>query len=126
MNYKILEIKRKGDSGEAKAEKILISKGYEILERNYHSGREEIDIIAQKYDEIIFVEVKTRQKNSLQSPAEAVTLSKQKKIIKAAERYMYEKNPNLFPRFDVIEIYSEPNGQLSEEYNHIQNAFWKE
>lgn len=126
MSFNSFDIKQRGNLGEDAAERILISEGYKILARNYHSGRGEIDIIAQKGDELIFAEVKTRQKDGIQSPAQAVTPSKRKKLITAAKRYMYEKNPDLFPRFDVIEIYLDQNGNLSGEYDHIENAFWEE
>ena len=49
-----------GAAGEAFAASALEAEGYRILERNWRSGRSEIDLIAQRGDIIAFVEVKTR------------------------------------------------------------------
>ena len=49
-----------GKEGEEKAVAFLQEKGYVILEKNYRSGRAEVDIIAGFKDIIVFVEVKTR------------------------------------------------------------------
>ena len=50
-----------GDAGEDFAAKLLMLKGYRILERKYRCKVGEIDIIAEKSDKLFFVEVKTRQ-----------------------------------------------------------------
>ena len=115
----------KGKMGEDAAADILMKKGYEIVKRNYFSAFGEIDIIAKKADELIFVEVKSRKYDSVEEPAQAVTPSKQKKIIKTAERYLEENENDLFPRFDVIEIYFATSGYKILGYNHIPNAFYK-
>ena len=119
------DTRKKGEIGEKVAEKILIEKGYEIVKRNYFSAFGEIDIIAKKSDEIIFVEVKSRRNGSIETPAEAVTPSKQRKIIKTAEKYLYENENDLYPRFDVIEIFFSASGYKIIGYNHITNAFYK-
>ena len=107
-----------GINGEKTAEKYLKNNKYKILDCNYHSRFGEIDIIAKKDDFIIFAEVKARNNNSLGEPREAVTYSKQSKIIKTAEFYILEKRIDLQPRFDVIEVFTD-----TEEINHIENAF---
>ena len=66
----------------------------------------EIDIIAEKDGKIIFIEVKTRTNLKYGTPAEAVSLSKIKKIKKAAQYYMLKNQiESKLIRFDVIEIY---------------------
>jgi len=50
-----------GDWGERIASDYLISNGYQILERNFYTRYGEIDIVASKDEDIIFVEVKTRK-----------------------------------------------------------------
>lgn len=113
--------KEKGNMGESLARQELLKKGYTIRETNYQSRFGEIDIIAQKETYVVFVEVKLR-KNVLNGfPKEAVTSSKQKKIIKTALKYIYFKNlENYDYRFDVIEIIYGERIMI----NHIENAFW--
>ncbi|MFV0518927.1 MAG: YraN family protein [Lachnospirales bacterium] len=101
----------------------LLEKGYTILSRNYQKKCGEIDIIAQKNDLISFIEVKYRENSKYYTPKEAVTLSKQKKIIKTANFFIYENfeksNCNFNYTFDIIEIINNGN-----TINHIENAFY--
>ncbi len=98
----------------------LKEKGYKILKRNYQKRSGEIDIIAMKDDIISFVEVKYRKNSYLYTPAEAVTILKQNKIIQTAQSYIFDNNfgCNYNYRFDIIEITSYPKN-----INHIVNAF---
>ena len=50
-----------GQRGEQQASEYLKKNGYQILSRNYRSGRSEIDIICQKDNTLIFCEVKSFQ-----------------------------------------------------------------
>ena len=62
-----------GKAGEDFVAQYLKSKGYIIIKRNWRDSRfGELDIVAENRECIAFVEVKTRQKNSLVSGAEAV------------------------------------------------------
>lgn len=109
-----------GSRGEDLAETYLKKKGYEILERNFRCFLGEIDIIALKGDEIIFVEVKTRDNVKYGYPADFVTEEKQARILKAAEIYVEEKGYyNYQPIFDVIEVFSGEGNHIE----HIEDAF---
>ena len=48
------DTKKIGDMGERKASELLTEKGFEIVERNYHSRYGEIDIIASNDKYIVF------------------------------------------------------------------------
>lgn len=110
-----------GKRAEILAAWFLRLHGYRIADRNYHSRFGEIDIIAQKSDTIIFVEVKARGENSVAAPAFAVDVYKQRKIIKTAQFYLSHKNKtDCDIRFDVVEIFKN-SGRL--KLNHIKNAF---
>lgn len=76
-----------GQKGENIAARFLISKGYFILMRNYRCWRDEIDIIAQKGREWIFIEVKTRA-TGFGAGEEAVYGHKQFKLNRAVEKYL--------------------------------------
>ena len=107
-----------GNKGEAIAEKYLLSKGLDILARNYCIRGGELDLIAKDENGcIVFIEVKFRTTAAFGTGAEAVNSTKQKRMIKAAENYLFENNLTEAPaRFDVVEI----NGG---EINWIINAF---
>ena len=113
-----------GILGEKFAQNILKNKGYTVVNTNYHSRFGEIDIIAKNDTFLAFVEVKTRNENSIGTPAEAVNSKKQLKLIKTAIDYL-TKNPfNLQPRFDIMEIVIKKSEDfLVKEYTHIENAF---
>ncbi len=111
----------KGRNGEDEAAALLANKGFNIIERNYRFGKGEIDIIAEVNDELVFVEVKFRSSESYGHPIYALSVSKQKQIIRVAKGYIYERNiVDKIIRFDAVTIY-ENSG--STEIEHIENAF---
>jgi putative endonuclease len=110
-----------GKQGEQIATDYLLSCNYQIIERNYVCGKNEIDIIARKSTEIIFIEVKTRATDIFGDPEQAVNRQKQRAIIKVANAYIINHNIDLEARFDVVSIVINEN---SEPYiNHIKYAF---
>ena len=70
---KMLNKKEIGEKGEKIALNHLIKKGYTILEKNWNHKHKEIDIIAEKDDQIIIIEVKSCSHNFIESPKDAVT-----------------------------------------------------
>ena len=127
---KVLTPKRAiGNLGEKCAAKFLFWRGYRILERNYVADGAEIDLIAKKGGVLAFVEVKTRSLSTLGKkearPASSVTAEKQKKIIKAAGRYVGYRHKDLRKRFDIIEVYVDSsNGKTRViEIKHLENTF---
>lgn len=109
-----------GKQGEQLALQHLLKKGYQLLEKNWRFGRDEIDIIMQEGDELVIVEVKTRENNYMGEPEEAVTRSKQKRIIQAAHAYVEDQSLDLDVRFDVVGIII---NSKKTEINHIKDAF---
>jgi len=110
-----------GKLGETIAANILIEKGYSILERNWKFGKIEIDLIASFEEIIVFVEVKTRENNYVGEPWEAVTISKQKRIVKAAHQYLVSHDEDREVRFDIISIIHNAKYQQIE---HLEEAFY--
>ncbi|MBQ6401373.1 MAG: YraN family protein [Firmicutes bacterium] len=104
-NMKNMEL---GKIGEDMAADVLRSKGYQILRRNFRCGEGEIDIIAERYGELCFIEVKTRQSFHFGRPCEAVSREKRSHIRRVAGRYLEEmKSKGYIPRridFQIIEI----------------------
>ena len=110
-----------GQKGEDIAVNHLITNGYEILNRNYRFKHSEIDIICEKENQLIVVEVKTRKTAVFGEPYLAVSRGKQRQIIKVANKYIEENEINLNVRMDVISIVL---NQYRLKIEHIQNAFY--
>ncbi len=110
-----------GKRGEKIASEHLTGKGYTILETNWQSNHQEIDIIAKKDDNLIIVEVKTRSTKFFGTPETFVTKAKQRMLIKAANHYIAQKKLDSEVRFDIISILFKNDKHL---LNHIEDAFY--
>ncbi len=106
--------------GEDLAAAYLREKGYVIIERDWHSGHRDIDIIAQKDSTIVFVEVKTRSSRDFLDPITAVNRQKQHNLLCAINHYLQYKRISSDYRFDVITIVGTP-GCLNPEIEHIED-----
>lgn len=113
-----------GAWGESQAARYLKKKGYRIVEKNFSCRFGEVDIIAQKGECLIFVEVKLRKDDSHGQAREFVTAQKQQRILRTAETYLAMTLEELQPRFDVVEVYA-PRGVLTARPRiiHLENAF---
>jgi putative endonuclease len=111
-----------GAFGESLAAEYLSENGYKVLERNFSCRIGEIDIIAVQEDTVVFIEVKTRSSGKFGMPSEAVSLTKQNRMVKTALYYM-QKNKLLdyMCRFDVLEIIVDEDN--SKRINLIKDAF---
>lgn len=93
-----------GKIGEEKAVEFLRKNRYKIIERNYRTKIGEIDIIARKNREIVFIEVKLRTSNKFGLPQESVNKKKIEKIEKISQIYLNSKKINLPYRFETLSI----------------------
>jgi putative endonuclease len=110
-----------GKMGENLVAAYLAEKGFHIRHRNWRYKKEELDIVAETDDYLVFVEVKTRSNLNWGEPDEAVTLKKQRLLIKAANAYIIENNCTKEARFDIISVIL-PSHPLN--IKHIENAFY--
>ncbi len=110
-----------GKIGEEIAASYLITKGFKILERNWYWDHKEIDIIARQGDEIVIVEVKTREGDYFEEPWEAVSNRKIRNLVEVAETWLIRKNIDLETRFDVISIIF--SDEVNYTLTHFPNAF---
>lgn len=111
-----------GRKGEDLALSFLQNNGYKIRNRNWNAGKLEVDIIAETEEFIVFVEVKTRSEDFLESPQDAVTNQKQRSLVLAADTYIRWFDINKPARFDVITILA--RGQTLAIDKHIEFAFY--
>jgi len=112
----------KGRLGEELALKYLVKKGYTLLAQNWFYGKIEIDLIFENQGFIVFVEVKLRHPDTLVEPHLAVNKAKQRKIVKAADAWLKERDETAETRFDVVAILLEP-GQPA-QIDHFEGAFY--
>ena len=110
-----------GKWGEEYAANYLEKKGYELLERNWFFNKAELDIIALKDDQLVVVEVKTRNSDFFGDPQDFVTPAKIKLLVKAANEYIISNDLDLEVRFDVIAVLK---NKTQEQLEHFEDAFY--
>jgi len=81
-----------GKLGEDLARKFLEEKGYKILEQNYRTRFAEIDLVAEKENKLVFVEVRTKVGEQFGSPEDTINKNKLQKVLWNAKSYIGFKN----------------------------------
>jgi putative endonuclease len=109
-----------GKEGENQAADYLQSKGYQIIARNYRHKHAEIDLIVQKGNFIVFVEVKTRSYSFYGEPEAFVDAKKTATILFAAEQYTFENKYDGNIRFDIVSVKT----GTKPEVVHFEDAFY--
>lgn len=110
----------RGALGEQAAVDYLRKNGFVIEALNWRVGQSEVDIIASRYDEVHFVEVKTRKAGSLTAPEEAINERKLRAMRRAASAYMAQTRCHLEPCFSLIAI--EMIGESVASLRFVENA----
>ncbi len=118
-----------GVMGEALGTRYLIDKGYAILATNYQNplGRRlgELDIIAEKDGQIVFVEVKTRlvRGTDMILPEQNITRDKLLKLEKIASHYLRQEKKERMPyRFDALAIILDREAKKA-KIRHLESIF---
>jgi putative endonuclease len=96
---------------------LLIAKGYRIAARRWRTPVGEIDIVARRRHDLLFVEVKARDR--FDAAAEGMTERGKRRIIAAAELWLahHPEDAQRYIRFDVVLV---APGKIP---RHIANAF---
>ena len=110
-----------GKQGELEAAQFLVSKGYEIIAKNYRQSHAEIDLIVKKGIFLVFVEVKTRTNLQYGMPEQAVSSHKVNLITRAANHYIFDTDWQGQIRFDIVSVIFGKNGT---EIAHFEDAFY--
>ncbi|HEV2755908.1 MAG TPA: YraN family protein [Actinomycetota bacterium] len=111
-----------GRDGEAAATDLYRRLGYEVVDRNYRSGRGEIDLVCRRGDTIVFCEVKTRSSEQWGLPSEAVGAAKQAQLKRLAAAWLAERKPGYVEvRFDIVSVIV--RADRGTEVTHIPDAF---
>jgi putative endonuclease len=96
-----------GRRGEDLAHRFLRRQGFIMVARNYRlsSGEAEADLIARDGEDLVIVEVKTRESSEYGPPERAVSPEKQRHLIRVAREYARKTDtPWEHVRFDVVSI----------------------
>src|SRR5256885_7044701 len=102
---------RFGALGEEAAAELLRKAGYRIVARNHRCSRGEVDVIAEKGDLLVFVEVRTRATAAFGGPEETVGVRKQRRVIAAARDYLAQRRRRAEgARVDGIAVVDGPQG----------------
>ncbi len=102
-----MEIRKQlGNDAESIAQHYLEQKGYRLVQANFQCRMGEVDLIMQKGNLLVFVEVRSRSSQTYGTPVETVNRTKQEKIRKTAAYFLY-RNPKFetcYCRFDVVSV----------------------
>jgi putative endonuclease len=109
-----------GRIGEQAAAAYLLKHSYKIIACNYRTRWHEIDIVAQKKELLIFVEVRTKEGDDFGTPEETIDCKKLGRVTRAAEAYAaIEAKWCKAWRIDAICVVL-ANGKV-ERLNHYEN-----
>lgn len=98
--------RERGARWERAAERFLTARGLRLVCRNYHGKVGEIDLVMLDGPTLVFVEVRYRASSGFGSPAATVTPVKQRRVVRAAQRFLQsERRFAAQPcRFDVVSV----------------------
>ena len=100
----------------------LDAAGLRVLARRFRLRSGEIDLVAERGDLVVFVEVKARRSTRYGRPAAAVTGVKQRRMARAALAFLSRTGRlERRVRFDVVEVWADEGGVR--RVRHIEDAF---
>jgi putative endonuclease len=109
-----------GQAAEELACRYLTQQGLILIERNFRCRMGELDLIMRDGEYLVFIEVRSRGNRNYGTPAETVTIHKQKRLIRAAAYYLQRHHLNIPCRFDIVAI---SNIQNEKDLEWIKDAF---
>jgi putative endonuclease len=80
----------RGRKAEQAASDYLVACGFVVLGQNVRLGPLEIDLVARRDDLVALVEVRTRRRGSQVGALASIGPVKRKRLLRAAERYLFE------------------------------------
>lgn len=126
-NKRLTDKQITGNYGEHIAKEHLKQKGYQFIDRNYRCPFGEIDIIMRDNQQMVFVEVKTRNEKWTEygSPEKAVDFKKKQRLSRLAKYYLnrHGELESTDYRFDIVSIILNQQGKAV-SVDHITDAFY--
>jgi putative endonuclease len=112
-----------GAQAEELAAAHLSAQGYTIVARNFRCHLGEIDLIAQRDETLLFVEVRARKSSDFMHPLESLSAAKLARLRRTAEYYLLRNpHPRCNIHFDVICVSPTPRSS-SPTIEHVADAF---
>jgi len=114
---------QKGEIGEEEAAEFFRQAGYTVLQKNYRGKRGEIDLVAAKDSELVFVEVKRWTSYGADSLERGIGPRKRHRIMETSKQYLLEhpEFDDCSIRYDVLFV---PG--TGRKVCHIEDAFREE
>ncbi len=114
---KVTSRRQLGQSGENLALEHLSGLGFALVNRNFNTKLGEVDLIVEKGDLLVFVEVRFRGTASFGGAEATVSRAKQRRVVLAAMQFCTQHRiTERALRFDVVAI-------TGTEVVHLENAF---
>ena len=110
-----------GQEAEKRAAHFYLSKGFHILHKNYRYRKAEVDLIVQKSNLLVAVEVKARSSDYFGDPHSFVSKKKIQLLVMAMDAYIQERNLDVEVRFDIMS-YLYQKGEW--QFKHLPGAFY--
>jgi putative endonuclease len=101
-----------GAAGEEAVARWYVTAGYHVVDRNWRCREGELDLVVARDRVLVFCEVKTRRTTAFGVPAEAVTVTKQRRLRTLAMRWL-DAHPGARRRslrFDVASVLAARDG----------------
>ncbi|CAI8778474.1 YraN family protein [Kosakonia quasisacchari] len=114
-----LSRKQTGDVWEAKARRLLESKGLRFIAANVHERGGEIDLIMRHGKTTVFIEVRYRKSARFGGAASSVTRAKQAKLLHTAQLWLARHNGS----FDTVDCRFDVVAFTENDVEWIPNAF---
>jgi len=111
-----------GKAGEQMAAEWLEQRGFQLISRNWKSGRFELDIIASRADVLHFIEVKSRHDDRFGKPEDWVNRKKGNHLLAAGEAFQIIYPEWQIVQFDILSILLTPDGKR--EIFFIEDVYW--
>lgn len=108
-----------GQAAERQAARYLKRQGLTWVASNFRSRFGEIDLIFRDGEQWVFVEVRSRSRDSFMQPEESIHRSKQRRLWLTAQSYLQQlpQGQLACARFDVVSI-------VARKCHWIKNAFF--
>ena len=116
--------RERGAQAEAQALDALRAAGLTLIERNWHCRYGELDLIMRDGEELVFVEVRSRQRpagSRFASAVESIGPHKQGRLLRSAACYLGTLREAPRCRFDVVTLETASDGTTEQDW--IRDAF---
>ena len=111
----------RGRAAEELAMEHFCRAGYAVVARNFRTRYGEIDLIVERREALVFVEVRSRSRSDFGTGLESVDLRKQRRIARVAAAFLARHRlEDRAVRFDVVGVEWQDGGPV---LDHVENAF---